>query len=124
MMVSQSPAHDDDAVYPSSGTVFADLDLPEPEEDLAKATLAMRIARIVATKGWSQNEAARVMGIDQPKVSALVRGRLSAFSAERLLSLLIALDQDVEIVVRPKAADRQQATLRVSILDETTSQAR
>lgn len=122
MMTSQSLKNDDDAVYPSSGNVFADLGLPEPEEDLIKATLAVRIARVVEAKGWSQSEAAHVMGIDQPKVSALVRGRLASFSAERLLSFLIALGQDVEIVVRPKAADRRQATLRVTIRDESTSQ--
>jgi len=78
---------------------------------------------IVAEQGWSQTEAAHVMGIDQPKVSALVRGHLAPFSAERLLSFLIALDQDVEIVVKPKDTDRRQATMRVLIHDESASRA-
>lgn len=120
-MNSRTTASDDAMVHPGSGNVFADLGLPEPEEDLIKATLAMRISRIVAEKGWSQSEAARVIGIDQPKVSALVRGRLAAFSAERLLSFLTALGQDVEIVVKPKADDGRQATMRVSIQDESAS---
>lgn len=120
-MIRRINTSDDELVHPSSGNVFADLGLPEPEEDLVKATLAMRITRIIAERGWSQNEAARVLKIDQPKVSALVRGRLASFSAERLLSFLTALDQDVEIVVRPKGDERQQATVRVSIQDETAA---
>lgn len=102
----------------SSGNVFADLGLPEPEEHRIKATLAMRISTILMQRNLSQSEAARVMGVDQPKVSALVRGRLAQFSTDRLLTFLTALDQDVDIVVRPKTAVEPKATLRVSIYDD------
>jgi predicted XRE-type DNA-binding protein len=95
----------------SSGNVFADLDFTEPEEELARAELAHRIATIIEDRGLTQAEAAALMGINQPKVSALVRGRLEGFSLERLTRYLIALGQDVEIIVRPA---RDEPHLRVS----------
>ena len=93
-----------------SGNVFADLDFDEPEEELARAALAHRIAAIIEERGLTQDEAAMIMGINQPKVSALVRGHLEGFSLERLARYLIALGQDVEIVVRPA---REAAHLQV-----------
>ncbi len=122
-MTGQIVARDDGRVHPGSGNVFADLGLPASAGDFIKASLAVRITRIVAEQGWSQTESAHVMGIDQPKVSALVRGRLTSFSAKRLFSFLIALDQDVEIVVKPKDTDRRQATMRVLIHDESALRA-
>lgn len=110
---------EDTRVRVSSGNVFADLGLDEPEEEYAKATLATRIVRIIRERGWSQAQAAAAMGIDQPKVSAIVRMRLTPFSTERLIHFLTLLDQDVEIVVTPKAAAAPRARLRVSVLDET-----
>jgi predicted XRE-type DNA-binding protein len=104
-------------VHASSGNVFADLGFEEPEEEYAKATLALRISRIIRQRRWSQARAAQTMGIDQPKVSKLVRGQLLDFSTERLLHFLTCLDQDVEIVVKPKATTESKAQLRVSILD-------
>ena len=95
-----------------SGNVFADLDFDEPEEELAKATLGHRIAAIMEDRGLGQDEAAAIMGINQLKVSALVRGHLEGFSLERLARCLIALGQDVEIVVRPA---RDEAHLQVRI---------
>src|SRR6266852_2853651 len=68
----------------SSGNVFADLGLPEPEERLAKAQLAIEIGRILAQRKLTQQAAARLMGIDQPKDSHLLHGRLAGFSTERL----------------------------------------
>ena len=94
----------------SSGNVFADLGFEEPDEELARAELAHRIAAIIEDRGLTQVEAAAIMGVNQPKVSALVRGRLESFSLERLARYLIALGQDVEIVVRPA---RDEAHLRV-----------
>lgn len=78
-------------VYPGSGNVFADLGLPDAEEALAKARLAQEIVETIERKGLSQSEAAEMMGLDQPKVSALVRGRLSGFSTDRLFRCLILL---------------------------------
>src|SRR5580700_3747990 len=83
-------------VTPSSGNVFADIGVPEAEEELAKAQLASRIREIVRGSRLTQVAAAAVMGIDQPKVSALLSGRLTNFSSERLMRLLTRLGQDVE----------------------------
>ena len=101
-------------VTPSSGNVFADLGLPDADQLLAKADLAIEITRIIDERGLTQVEAAELMGVDQPKVSALVRGRLDGFSMERLYRFLNALGRDVEIVVKPKPKSRKEATLRVT----------
>ena len=85
-----------------SGSVFADLGLPDADELLVKADLAIRISEIIDERGLTQAEAAELLGIDQPKVSALVRGRLEGFSMERLTRFLNALGHNVEIAVRPK----------------------
>ena len=98
-------------VIPSSGNVFADLDLPEPEELLAKAELVRQIGAAIDERGLTQAEAAQLIGVDQPKVSALLNGRLSGFSMDRLVHFLIALDRDVQIVVRPKQSDRAHVTV-------------
>ncbi len=95
------------------GNVFADLGMAEPEETLVKAKLAHTIGKIIGEKGWTQTQAATVLGIDQPKVSTLVRGRLSGFSTERLFRLLNALDHNVEIMVTPKAPSQLRGSLSV-----------
>ena len=100
-------------VTASSGNVFADIGVPEPQEELAKAQLASRIREIVRSSRLTQVAAAGVMGIDQPKVSALLNGRLSSFSSERLMRLLTKLGQDVEIVVKSKPRRRQHGRIRV-----------
>ena len=96
-----------------SGNVFADLGLPEPEERLAKAALALELARLIRTRGLTQKAAAERLGVDQPKVSYLLHGRLAGFSTERLIGFLRALGQDVEIVVKPAPRSRQRGRLRV-----------
>lgn len=85
----------------SSGNVFADLGLANPEREQLKANLTLQIYRIVKERGLTQAEAGRVLGIKQPHVSALMRNRSGNFSVERLMDFLIALGQDVEITVRP-----------------------
>jgi predicted XRE-type DNA-binding protein len=84
----------------SSGNVFADLRLRNPEDMLLKAQLALRIAEAMKRRKLTQHGAAELLGIDQPKVSKLVRGQLYSFSSDQLLRFLTALGQDVEIVVR------------------------
>jgi predicted XRE-type DNA-binding protein len=98
----------------SSGNIFADLGLPNPEEAQAKANLVDRILDIIEDRRLTQVQAAKVLGIDQPKVSALKRGRLTDFSIERLLRFLLLLGQDVEIAVtaRPRSS-RKPPALRV-----------
>ena len=103
-------------VTPSSGNVFADLGFAEPEEELAKAQLASRIQDIVKQRRLTQVAAASLMGIDQPKVSALLNGRLGYFSSERLMRRLTALGQDVKITVRPKRVGRERAHIQVVAL--------
>ena len=93
---------DRDEVEEGSGNVFSDLDLPNPEEMLAKAELARRICDLLAERRLTQTKAAAVLGVDQPKVSALMRGKLDGFSTERLFRFLNALGRDVEIVIRPE----------------------
>lgn len=100
--------------FVSSGNVFADLGVDEPEEALAKADLAYRISEIIADRQWTQERAAEALGVDQPKVSALVRGRLDGFSIDRLTRFLNKLDYDVTITVSPKPAARPHARTTVT----------
>ena len=101
------------AVTPGSGNVFADIGVAEPEEELAKAQLASRIREVLRRSRLTQVAAAAVRGIDQPKVSALLNGRLMNFSSERLMRLLTRLGQDVEITVKTKPRRRQRGRIRV-----------
>lgn len=100
-------------VEESSGNVFADLGYPNPQEALAKARLAQRIAELLEAQNLTQAQAAVLLGIDQPKVSKLIRGQLKEFSTDRLFRFLNALDQDIEIVIKQKSATRQQPILSV-----------
>ena len=97
---------------PSSGNVFADLGLPNADEHLIKAGLVVRIDRIIRQRKLTQAAAAQLMGIDQPKVSAMLAGRFRGYSVERLMRFLVALGHDVEIVVKPRK--RGAAELRVA----------
>lgn len=99
----------------SRGNVFADLGFPNAEEKLAKAKLTLAIHTLLKERGLTQTEAAKLPGTTQPQVSALMRCRAGTFSVERLIRFLTALDQDVEITVRPKDASRNAA--RLSVLD-------
>ena len=98
----------------SSGNVFKDLGLPNPDERLAKARLASMIYDIIEERRLTQVEAARILGISQPKVSALRNGRLAGFSIERLFSFLRKLDRDIEIVVRERPKDKPPAEISIS----------
>lgn len=100
-------------VTASSGNVFADMGLPEPEEELTKAQLASHIRHIIKRRSLTQVAAAALMGIDQPKVSALLNGRLANFSSTRLMRLLTALGQDVEITIKDTPRNRPQGRIRV-----------
>jgi predicted XRE-type DNA-binding protein len=96
-----------------SGNVFADIGLPNPEERLAKADLAIRITEAIRARRLTQTQAARLLKIDQPKISRLLRGQLSGFSTERLMHFLTLLGSDVEIIVRRAPRSRRQGHLRV-----------
>ena len=86
----------------SSGNVFADLNIPNPEEALAKAELARQINRIIKKRKLTQEEAAVELGTVQPKISALMSGKFSGFSLEKLFKFLNKLGQDVTIKIKPK----------------------
>ena len=88
-------------VEKSSGNVFSDLGLPHPEQELLKARLTLQIYRLIKGRGLTQAQAGKILGIQQPNVSALMRNRSGSFSVERLMDFLTALGQDVEITVRP-----------------------
>lgn len=100
-------------VIRGSANVFADLGFTDGAERQAKLRLAYALNHFLEARKISQAAAARVLGLTQPKVSALRHYKLSGFSIERLMNLLIALDQDVEIVIRPKPRSRKAARISV-----------
>jgi predicted XRE-type DNA-binding protein len=95
-------------VTESSGNVFADLGAKDPDTALAKAELAAEITRIIRGRRLTQIQAADLLGIDQPKVSRLMQGRIEGFAAERLMRYLTFLGRDVDISIkrRRKAGGR------------------
>ena len=90
-----------------TGNVFADLGFPDAAERQARLRLAYALNQELEARKISQADAAKVLGVTQPKVSALRRYKLEGFSVERLMNLLTALDQDVEIVIRRKPRSRK-----------------
>ncbi len=97
-----------------SGNVFEDLGHPRPAEALAKAELARKIGEVIAKRRLTQAAAAELLNLDQPKVSALVRGRLAGFSLDRLVRLLVLLGRDVEFVVKSRARTAGRARVLVA----------
>jgi predicted XRE-type DNA-binding protein len=97
-----------------SGNVFKDIGVPHAEEHLVKAQLVFKIDGIMKRRRLKQVEAAELFGVRQPDVSKMLRGEFRQFSVERLLRFLVALDQDVEIVVRPHRGRENGAALHVS----------
>jgi len=96
-----------------SGNVFKDLGLPNAEEHLVKAQLVFKIDTILKKRRLKQVEAAAMFGIRQPDVSKMLRGDFRQFSVERLLRFLVALDQDVQIVVKPHHDRKNAPALQV-----------
>jgi len=88
-------------VTEGSGNVFADLGLPNAEQELLKAQLTLQIYTILKDSGMTQVEIAKILGVQQPQVSLLMRNRAGNFSVGRLMEFLTAMRQDVEITVRP-----------------------
>src|SRR5580704_13752764 len=88
-------------VVEGSGNVFADLGLPNPEQELLKARLTLQIHTILKDSGMTQTKIAKILGVQQPQVSLLMRNRSGNFSVGRLMEFLTALRRDVEIIVRP-----------------------
>jgi len=100
-------------VTEGSGDVFADLGVAEPKEEQTKAQLASHLRHTIKRRRLNQLQAGHLMGLDQPKVSALMNGRLAGFSSDRLMRFLAALGQEVEIVVKAKSRGRARGQIRV-----------
>lgn len=99
---------------PSSGNVFEDLELLHADDLLAKAELAAKIIAEVQRRRLTQAQAAEILGIDQPKVSAIKQGKLSGFSIERLMRFLLLLGQNIEISIKGRSKAGSAARLRVA----------
>lgn len=95
-----TPRRTDEIAITSTGNVFTDLGLPNPDLALAKAELVQHLRAIITHRKLTQAQAAEILGLDQPKVSRRVRGDVSGFTLDRLFRLLMALGQDVDITVR------------------------
>jgi predicted XRE-type DNA-binding protein len=96
-----------------SGNLFKDIGVPNAEEHLVKAQLVFKIDAILKKRGLKQVEAADLFGVRQPDVSKMLRGEFRQFSVERLMRFLVALDQDVEIVVKPHRGRSEAAAMQV-----------
>ena len=94
--------------------IFADIGLPNAGEHLVKAQLVMKIDRLMKQRGLKQAAAAALFGVRQPAVSKMLRGDFRQFSVERLMRFLVALGQDVEIVVKPHEDASCEASLLVA----------
>ncbi len=99
----------------SSGNVFADLGFADADERMLKAQLAVKIAELIEQKGWTQARTAETIGLDQPKVSHLLRGRLSGFSADRLINILNRLGHSVEVRISAKERAPEKTHTRVML---------
>lgn len=97
-----------------TGNVFADLNLPDSSDRKTKTRLALALNHILKDQGLKQVDVAHLLGVPQPKVSALVNYRLDGFSVEKLMEFIVALGRDVEIIVRPK---RENAAARLIVLE-------
>lgn len=102
--------------FEGSGNVFADLGLKDAEEMFVKANLASEIIRLIDIRGLTQQQAAKLLGTTQAKVSDVVRGKLRKFTIDRLIKMLLAFDQDVNISYKPKPRSRAHAVMTVHSL--------
>ena len=102
-------------VEESSGNVYADLGYADSEGMLVKAQLAAKIAEIIQRQALTQARAAEILGLTQPKVSALLKGRFRGISEHRLLECLTRLGRDVHIVIKPTPKSRPNGRLTLSV---------
>jgi predicted XRE-type DNA-binding protein len=103
-------------VEEGSGNVYADLDYADSESMLVKAELAAKIAEIIQRRTLTQADAARILGLTQPKISALLKGRFRGISEHRLLECLTRLGRDVHIVIKPAPRSRTNGRLILSVV--------
>jgi predicted XRE-type DNA-binding protein len=108
-----TPCRQEETITESSGNVFADLGFENPEEELAKAKLVVALSKVIEQTGLTQTKVAEILGVDQPTISKLLRGRTNGFTSDRLMRLLNLLGQDIDISVRPKRT--QEAHINISV---------
>lgn len=92
-----------------SGNIFADLGLPDADELLLKSQIVVTLHRLIKERNLTQTAAAKRIGIGQPDLSNILRGRYRGYSVERLMRMLTAFDQDIEITVRPRRRKKGEA---------------
>lgn len=115
LRMSKHKASDKVATYGGSGNVYADLAYPDAGEMLVKAQLVARIAEIIQHRGLTQVEAAKLLGLTQPKISEMLRGRFRGFSERRLIDCLTDLGRDVEIVIKQASQRRTTGKIFVTV---------
>ena len=100
--------------HESSGNVFADLGLPDSEERMLKAGIVVELRRLIEERELTQVKAAKLVGVSQPDLSHLLQGDFDDYSAERLMKMLTAFEQDIEIIMKPhrKAGQRGRITFK------------
>lgn len=103
----------EDEVTVGSGNVFADLGLPDADEHLLKAEIVVQLRRLIEDRKLTQSKAAQLLGVAQPDLSNILRGRFRGYSIERLMRLLTAFDQDIEIRVQPRSDKSRPARIHV-----------
>ena len=114
-MKARKPKASSEEIETSSGNVFADLGFQDAEERLLKAKLATKIAQLIEKKGWTQAQTAERIALDQPKVSRLLRGQISGFSADRLFAVLNRLGHSVDVRISAKERAPEKSHTRVMI---------
>ena len=103
-------------VHDSTGNVFEDLGMRDAEARLAKAELARVARKTIRDRGLTQTEAADLLGVKQPDVSDLMRGKLARFSIERLERFLVALDMQIRILVQPRPSGKNRPGISVEVV--------
>ena len=115
LRMSKHKASEKMAIYGSSGNVYADLGYSDAGEMLVKAQLVSRIAEIIQHRGLTQVEAAKLLGLTQPKVSGMLRGQFRGFSERKLIDCLTRLGRDVEIVIKESPQRRANGKITVVV---------
>lgn len=110
-----APPSEEIEFFVGSGNVFADLGLPNAEELLAKSTLVIEISRSIEARRLTQAKAAVLLGLDQPKISRLLRGDFKGFSMQRLMTMLTRLGRDIDIVIGPTRRSNRPGRISVTI---------
>ena len=108
----KEPKDTDNMVVEGSENVFEDLNLPSGEQDLLKVSIARAINSVLSQNEMTQQQAARITGLDQSKISAILRGRLKGYSVRRLMKILILLGHDIDIHIS-KTSQNKPGRLKV-----------